>query len=249
MSAPQAIEVRDIWKSFGDRAVLKGVSFAVPEGSVRVILGGSGSGKTVIMKHIIGLLKPDRGEVLVYGQDIVPLTGEAMVAMRKSFGMVFQTSALFDSMTVFDNVAFPLVEGGQKLGKDEIRNRVVQKLEALGLGDALEKYPSELSGGMKKRTGLARALVSEPRIILYDEPTTGLDPITTDNVDQMILDAKNDFGVTSVVISHDIASALKVADSVAFLHDGRIVADTTPAELRKSEHPFVREFLSTWFGK
>jgi phospholipid/cholesterol/gamma-HCH transport system ATP-binding protein len=244
-----AIEVVDIWKSFGPHQVLKGVSLKVPRGSVRVILGGSGSGKTVIMKHMIGLLKPDEGEVYVFGNNIVPLGGEAMVEMRKNFGMVFQQAALFDSMTVFDNVAFPLVEAEKKISAAEIKERVEDKLEVLGLSQAPLKYPNELSGGMRKRVGLARALVSEPKIVLYDEPTTGLDPITTDNVDQMILEAKEKFGVTSVVISHDIASALKVADSVAFLHEGEIVADTTPAELRRSEHPFVKKFLSTWFDR
>ena len=244
-----AIDVRNILKHFGTHEVLKGVSFSVEAGTTRVILGGSGSGKTVIMKHMIGLLKPDEGEVLIFGKNIVPLQGDEMVQMRKNFGMVFQQSALFDSMNVFDNVAFPLVEGEKKMSPAEIRDRVEDKLRVLGLSHALEKFPNELSGGMRKRVGLARALVNEPKIVLYDEPTTGLDPITTDNVDQMILEAKEKFGVTSVVISHDIASALKVADKVAFLHEGQIVADTTPTELRKSEHPFVRKFLSTWFDR
>jgi phospholipid/cholesterol/gamma-HCH transport system ATP-binding protein len=244
-----AIELKGVVKSFGPHIVLKGIDLTVDEGTVRVILGGSGSGKTVIMKHMIGLLKPDRGEVQVFGKNIVPMGGEALVEMRKSFGMVFQQAALFDSMNVFDNVAFPLVEGHEKVEKPEIKRRVEEKLAVLGLAHALQKFPSELSGGMKKRVGLARALVTEPKIVLYDEPTTGLDPITTDNVDQMILEAKAKFGVTSVVISHDIASALRVADRVAFLHEGEIVEDTSPQALKKSEHPFVKKFLSTWFQK
>ncbi|MCC6807136.1 MAG: ABC transporter ATP-binding protein [Deltaproteobacteria bacterium] len=246
---PTAIEVININKTFGKHHVLHGVTLTVEEGTTRVILGGSGSGKTVIMKHMIGLLKPDSGEVRVFGQNIVPLKQDALVEMRKSFGMVFQQAALFDSMSVFDNVAFPLVEGAQKVSKEDIKRRVEEKLSILGLGQAMQKFPSELSGGMRKRVGLARALVTEPKIVLYDEPTTGLDPITTDNVDQMILEAKQKFGVTSVVISHDIASALRVADRVAFLHEGTIVEDTSPAELRKSQHPFVKKFLSTWFDK
>lgn len=243
-----AIQVIGLNKTFGTHKVLDGINLTVADGSVRVILGGSGSGKTVLMKHMIGLFKPDNGQVLVHGKDIVPLGNNEMVQVRSQFGMVFQQSALFDSMSVFDNVAFPLVER-TKLSEKEIAERVESKLSVLGVWEARAKFPADLSGGMRKRVGLARALVSNPKIVLYDEPTTGLDPITTDNVDQMILEAKAKFGVTSVVISHDIASALRIADQVAFLYDGKIVEDTTPQELRKSKHPFVEKFLATWFGK
>jgi len=247
-SIAPAIELNHVTKSFMSHQVLSGINLMIKKGQVRVILGGSGSGKSVLMKHMIGLLKPDLGQVKVNGIDIAALDGKDLITIRQQFGMVFQQSALFDSMNVFDNVAFPLVEK-TALSTQKIRELVLDKLDILGLSHALNKYPAELSGGMRKRVGLARALINNPQIILYDEPTTGLDPITTDNVDQMILEAKSKFGVTSVVISHDIASALKVADEVAFLHEGKIVEDTTPQLLRQSEHPFVKKFLATWFAR
>jgi phospholipid/cholesterol/gamma-HCH transport system ATP-binding protein len=204
------------------------------------------------MKHVIGLFKPDRGKVVVEGREISALTGRELTEARQSFGMVFQGAALFDSMTVFDNVAFPLVESRRRrrLSSAEVRARVVEKLSVVDLGeDVLGRWPAELSGGMRKRVALARALVNEPRIVLYDEPTTGLDPITTDYVDDMILGAKQRLGITSMVISHDIASAFKVADRLAVLYDGRIAAQGTPAEVRASGDPHVQRFLSTWFAK
>jgi len=243
------IEVVDLFKSFGSHQVLSGIDLAIPEGSTCVILGGSGSGKTVLMKHMIGLLKPDRGRVIVDGVDIVPQSAEELEQTRRKFGMVFQAAALFDSMTVYENVSFPLREHRKKLKEEEIRERVRQKLSIVGLKDVEEKFPADLSGGMRKRVGLARAIVLDPKIVLYDEPTTGLDPITTDYVDEMILDAKRQLGVTSVVISHDIASAFKVADNIAFLYQGRIVDQGPPAQLRHSEHPALKVFLQTWFGK
>jgi phospholipid/cholesterol/gamma-HCH transport system ATP-binding protein len=221
----------------------------VPAGTTLVILGGSGSGKSVIMKHMIGLLKPDSGKVIIDGQDIVPLSESQLGPVREKFGMVFQGAALFDSMNVYENVTFPLREHRKKMSEKDRRKLVDEKLAMLGLKDIDAKYPDELSGGMRKRVGLARAIILNPKIVLYDEPTTGLDPITTDYVDEMILAAKAALGVTSVVISHDIASAFKVADQIAFLYQGHIVAKGTPAQLRKSEHPRVKEFLGTWFGK
>jgi phospholipid/cholesterol/gamma-HCH transport system ATP-binding protein len=244
------IQVRDLWKSFGDNQVLKGISLEIPRGQTYVVLGGSGSGKTVLMKHVIGLFKPDRGTVTVNGVEISSLEGKALTEARAVFGMVFQGAALFDSMSVFDNVAFPLQEKRQGLSRDEIRDRVIAKLKVVDLGEeVLERFPSELSGGMRKRVGLARALVSDPQVVLYDEPTTGLDPITTDYVDGMILAAKERLGMTSMVISHDIASAFKVADRLAVLYDGHLAAEGTPAEVRASQDPFVQRFLSTWFAK
>jgi phospholipid/cholesterol/gamma-HCH transport system ATP-binding protein len=246
------IEVHDLYKSFGENAVLKGVTLTIPRGTTYVVLGGSGSGKTVLMKHVIGLLKPDRGEVVVDGVPISRLTGKALTEARQRFGMVFQGAALFDSMTVFDNVAFPLTEKRRavRLRPDEVRQRVIEKLAVVDLGEeVLERWPSELSGGMRKRVALARALVSDPQVVLYDEPTTGLDPITTESVDGMILNAKAKLGVTSMVISHDVASAFKVADRLALLYDGHLAAEGTPAEVRQSKEPFVQRFLSTWFEK
>jgi len=242
------ISVRDLYKSFDGKQVLTGVNLDVEEGTTCVILGGSGSGKTVLMKHIIGLLKPDSGQVFVDGEDVVPLDDLEMERVRRKFGMVFQGAALFDSMTVYENVAFPLREHA-KLSEAEMRKRVDEKLAIVGLHDVADRYPADLSGGMRKRVGLARAIVRDPKIVLYDEPTTGLDPITTDYVDEMILTAKAKLGVTSLVISHDVASAFKVADQIAFLAEGKIVAHAPPAEVRRSTHPAVKLFLSTWFGK
>ena len=245
------IEVVDLWKSFGDNQVLKGVSLSIHDHETFVVLGGSGSGKTVLMKHVIGLFRPDRGKVEVEGVEITALEGKELTEARQRFGMVFQGAALFDSMTVLDNVAFPLRErSGRKAPAAEVRRRVVEKLAVVDLGEeVLDRWPSELSGGMRKRVALARALVSEPRIVLYDEPTTGLDPITTAYVDEMIISAKQRLGVTSMVISHDIASAFKVADKMAVLYDGHLAAQGTPEEVRRSEHPFVQRYLSMWFEK
>ena len=244
------IEIVDLWKSFGSNTVLKGITLTVERGTTFVILGGSGSGKTVLMKHVIGLLKPDKGGVTVDGMEMHRLRGRELTEARRTFGMVFQGAALFDSMTVQENVAFPLKEKQRGLSRDEIRQRVIEKLRVVDLGEeVLPRYPSELSGGMKKRVALARALVGEPRVVLYDEPTTGLDPITTDYVDDMIVSAKQRLGVTSMVISHDIASAFKVADRLAVLYDGHIAAQGTPEEVRASEDPFVQKFLSLWFEK
>ncbi|MDP1914943.1 MAG: ABC transporter ATP-binding protein [Myxococcales bacterium] len=248
-SSQSIIQIIDLHKSFGSHEVLSGITLDVPAGSTLVILGGSGSGKTVLMKHMIGLLKPDSGRVIVDGEDIVPLGPEGLERMRRKFGMVFQAAALFDSMTVFENVSFPLREHRKDLSEDEIRALVKEKLGIVGLKNVEEKYPADLSGGMRKRVGLARAIVLGPKIVLYDEPTTGLDPITTDYVDEMILDAKKELGVTSVVISHDIASAFKVADNIAFLYQGHIIDQGHPSKLRHSENPAVKLFLSTWFGK
>jgi phospholipid/cholesterol/gamma-HCH transport system ATP-binding protein len=244
------IEVRGLWKAFGDNQVLKGIDLDVEAGTTVVVLGASGSGKTVLLKHVIGLLKPDRGSVRVDGREISRLGGPELTEARRVFGMVFQGSALFDSMTVFENVAFPLREKRRGIGRDELRSRVVEKLRVVDLGEEiLELWPAQLSGGMKKRVSLARALVAEPKVVLYDEPTTGLDPITTDYVDAMIDQAKERLGVTSMVISHDIASAFKVADRLAVLYDGRIAAQGTPAEVRASADPYVRRYLALWFGK
>jgi phospholipid/cholesterol/gamma-HCH transport system ATP-binding protein len=242
------IEIRDLHKSFNGFQVLKGVTLSIAEGTTVVVLGGSGSGKTVLMKHIMGLLKPDSGEVMVDGEDVSRMDRQKLSVFRERMGMVFQNAALFDSMTVGDNVAFPLREH-TKMSEAEIAQRVKEKLAVVDLFDVEEKFPSELSGGMRKRVGLARAIVRDPKIVLYDEPTTGLDPITTESVDEMIINARQRLNVTSVVISHDIGSAFHIADSIAMLHHGVIVDEGPPARLRKSNEPHVKEFLSTWFGR
>lgn len=242
------IAIRGLYKSFEDNQVLRGIDLEVAEGRTTVIIGGSGSGKSVLMKHMLGLLRPDRGQVWVDGEDISGLPERELVRVRAKFGMVFQQAALFDSMSVGQNVAFPLQEHS-KLGHDEIERRVKEKLAMVDLEGVEDRFPAELSGGMRKRVGLARAIVLDPRILLYDEPTTGLDPISAHNVDQMIMDAQQRLGVTSVVISHDIASSFRVGDRVAMLYRGRIVDQGPPESLQHSEDPHVQEFLSTWFSK
>ncbi len=244
------IRIDGLCKAFGDKEVLRGITLDVEEGTTYVVLGASGSGKTVLLKHVIGLLKPDRGTVHVDGMEISALTGRELTDARRVFGMVFQGAALFDSMTVFDNVAFPVRERERRIPHDELLARVVESLRVVDLGeDVLDQWPSQLSGGMRKRVSLARALVANPKIVLYDEPTTGLDPITTNSVDAMIDQAKVRRGVTSMVISHDIASAFRVADRLAVLYDGRIAAQGTPDEVRRSDDPYVQRFLSLWFEK
>jgi len=244
------IRIEGLWKSFGDKEVLRGITLDVEEGTTFVVLGASGSGKTVLLKHVIGLLKPDRGSVRVDGMDISALDGRQLTEARRVFGMVFQGAALFDSMTVFDNVAFPVRERERRIPHHELLARVIESLRVVDLGeDVLDEWPSQLSGGMRKRVSLARALVANPKIVLYDEPTTGLDPITTNSVDSMIVQAKERRGVTSMVISHDIASAFRVADRLAVLYDGQIAAQGTPDEVRRSDDPYVKRFLSLWFEK
>ncbi len=246
-SAP-VIDVQDVYKSFSGFAVLKGIRLQMMEGTTTVVLGGSGSGKTVLMKHIMGLFKPDQGRVLVDGEDISTMGRQELSTFRTRMGMVFQSSALFDSMTVGDNVAFPLREH-TKLSEAEIAAKVKEKLAVVDLHDVESKFPAELSGGMRKRVGLARAIIRDPKIVLYDEPTTGLDPLTTESVDEMILHARERLSVTSVVISHDIGSAFHIADRIAVINEGRIVEEGTPAEVRKTQEPFTRQFLATWFAR
>lgn len=238
------IRVRDLHKSFGDHKVLDGVDLDIERHKINIIIGGSGQGKSVLLKHLIGLLKPDRGEILVDGVDIVPLKDHELNVVRRKFGMLFQYAALFDSLTVEENVAFPLREHTNKK-KSEIKEIVKEKLNALNLYNIEKKYPAELSGGMRKRVGLARAIVLEPEILIYDEPTTGLDPVATKNVDDMIADISKRLGVTSVVISHDMASTFRIGDKVAMLHGGKIVASGTPGEIRHSEVAVLQEFLRT----
>jgi phospholipid/cholesterol/gamma-HCH transport system ATP-binding protein len=227
---PVHVHIRNVHKSYGEHAVLKDVSFEVHRGKTNVLIGPSGSGKTVMMRQLIRLEQPDSGSILVNGHDVALLQGRPLDRVRATMGMVFQSSALFDSMTVFDNVAFPLIEH-TTLSRSEIRERVMGRLESLGIGHAHKKSPSELSGGMQRRVAVARALIHETEIIIYDEPTTGLDPITTRTVDELILEAQEKFGVTSLVISHDMASVFRIADFVTFLNFGIVVASSPPSEL------------------
>lgn len=243
------MRTENVHKYFGDHHVLKGISLDFPVGTTTVILGGSGSGKSVLMKHLIGLMQPDEGRVMVDGEDISTLKGRALTHLRSKFGMVFQWAALFDSMNVLDNVAFPLREHRKDLSSEEIEGMVADRLAMFGLEGVEYQFPADLSGGMRKRVGLARAIITDPKIVLYDEPTTGLDPITTDYVDESIKRAKAELKVTSVVISHDIASSFNVADYIAFLYEGNIVAYGPPDVVKSSDHKFVKQFLGTWFRK
>ncbi|MSP15890.1 MAG: ABC transporter ATP-binding protein [Myxococcales bacterium] len=240
------LRIRGLRKRFAPGApeVLRGIDLDLERGRVNVVLGGSGQGKSVLIKHFIGLLRPDAGHVWVDGIDPATLDSAEIARFRRKFGMVFQMAALFDSLTVEENCAFPLVEHTKK-SPVEIRSIVFDRLAALGLSGAEGKYPGELSGGMRKRVGLARALVLEPEILLYDEPTTGLDPLATENVDRMILETGQRFGVTSVVISHDMASVFRIADRIAMMHEGVIAAVGTAEEIRATDNDYVRRFVTT----
>jgi phospholipid/cholesterol/gamma-HCH transport system ATP-binding protein len=238
------IEIKALNKSFGDNGVLKGLDLSAPEGKITVVIGPSGSGKTVLLRHIIGLLKPDSGKVIVDGTDISGLDQNMLTQFRRRFGMLFQNAALFDSMNVYENVAFPIIEGSRGGRLPDVHAIVSDKLRLVGLSGVENKMPSELSGGMRKRVGLARAIALKPSIMLYDEPTTGLDPVMTLAIDNLILSMQQELGVTSVVISHDIDSAFRIADQIAMIHDGRIVASGSPAEFGRSKNPEVIDFLS-----
>jgi phospholipid/cholesterol/gamma-HCH transport system ATP-binding protein len=237
------IRIIDLHKSFAQQHVLRGVNLTIPQGQVTAIIGRSGGGKSVLLKHLIGLMRPDSGQVLVDGVDLSRLRGKALDDVREKFGVLFQGGALFDSMTVFDNVAFPLREK-TRLPEGEITKRSMQRLEAVGLADMVYKYPAELSGGMRKRAALARALVHDPEIILFDEPTTGLDPILLKSIHRLILDAHKRFGFTAVVVSHEIPEIFDIAQTVAMLHDGRIVEHGSPEVIMSSTNPIVRQFVS-----
>jgi len=236
------IQIKNLHKAFGEQKVLEGVNLEIPTGTITVILGRSGMGKSVLLKHMIGLLRADAGQLIVDGKDLMSLSDVELYECRKRFGMLFQNAALFDSMNAFDNVAFPLREHSSH-SEDEIADIVHEKLALVGLKDVDRKMPSELSGGMRKRVGLARAIALSPKIILYDEPTTGLDPLMTDSVNHLILETQKKLHVTSVVISHDIESTFFLADKVAMLHEGKIIEQGPPDQFRKSSHPFVRQFL------
>jgi phospholipid/cholesterol/gamma-HCH transport system ATP-binding protein len=236
------VRVRGLSKSFGSNLVLDNLDLDIERGKVNVILGASGAGKSVLIKHFMCLLRPDKGHIWVDGTDVMALDPQALSKFRRKFGLVFQFAALFDALTVEENCAFPLKEHTKKTNA-EIRDIVAEKLGALGLQGTQKKYPGELSGGMRKRVGLARALVLEPEILMYDEPTTGLDPLATRNVDEMILDACARYKVTSVVISHDMASVFRIAERIAMLHDKRILAAGTAEFIAGSRDPFVYEFL------
>jgi phospholipid/cholesterol/gamma-HCH transport system ATP-binding protein len=236
------ISLRHVYKRFGRNVVLEDVSLDIEAGNVVVVIGASGTGKSVLLKHIVGLLKPDTGEVWFDGQEIDELPERKLADVRTRFGFLFQMGALFDSMTVAENVGFPLVEHTQKTPQ-EIESIVMQKLKMVGLTEAAKKMPAELSGGQKKRVALARAIALDPDVILYDEPTTGLDPIRSDVINALIVKLQNELKVTSIVVTHDMHSAFKVGDRIVMLNEGHIVFDGTPDEIQKSEDPVVKRFV------
>ena len=236
------IEVRDLHKTLGTQEVLRGVDLQIATGETCVILGRSGGGKSVLLKHLIGLLQPTRGEVLIEGKDIAHLPERKLGEVRKKIGMLFQSGALFDSMNVEENIAFPLKEAGVR-DKKEIADRVAEALEMVDLAGEQNKMPENLSGGMRKRVGLARTIVGRPACILYDEPTTGLDPIASDSINHLIRRLQKRLRVTSVVVTHDMKTAYHTADRIAYLHEGRIYFHDTPEALRTSSDAVVQDFI------
>jgi phospholipid/cholesterol/gamma-HCH transport system ATP-binding protein len=237
------IEIHDLHKSFGNKKVLNGVNLKINKGETTVIIGRSGCGKSVLIKHVVGLLQPDSGWVNVDGKIVSELKEKDLYELRKMFGFLFQGAALFDSLTVEENVGLPLVESNNGFSKSEVDKIVKEKLEIVGLKDINKLKPAELSGGMKKRVGLARALVTNPEYILYDEPTTGLDPIMSDSIDHLIKELSGKISVTSVVVTHDLYSVKNVADKVAMMHNGKIHFEGTPEELLNSKDPDIINFI------
>jgi len=236
------IRIEDLGKAFQGAPVLEGLNLDIDRGRITFILGRSGGGKSVLLKLIVGLLKPDHGRILLDDQDITHLSDTAMNRVRQRFGMLFQSAALFDSMTVGENVAFPL-EAHTRLGRKEIQRLVREKMEMVGLRDVAHMMPSEISGGMRKRAGLARAIILEPEILFFDEPTTGLDPVMAEMVDDLIVQTQARTQVTSIVVSHDIPAALRIAHKIAMIDQGRVIVHGTPEEVHGSPDPVVQQFL------
>ena len=237
-----AVLIEDVYKSFGSKPVLRGMDFSVTRGETVVIVGGSGTGKSVTLKHIIGLLKPDKGRILVDGQDMCCMSRIDLNEFRKRFGMSFQEGALFDSMSVFDNIAFPL-KRHTKMTRSQVRDRVQECLELVHLPDVEKKRPSELSGGMRRRVGFARAISLEPAILLFDEPTTGLDPVISDVIAELIREMDETLHTTTITITHDMKVAFKIADRIAMLYEGKIIEQGSPEDFRQSKNPFVQQFI------
>lgn len=242
-----AIQLIDVKKSFGRQEVLKGANLVVEEGTTTVIVGPSGMGKSVILKHMMGLIMPDSGKVLVLGRELTAMNRRQMKEVRKDFGVLFQNAALFDSMTIFDNVALPLRER-TKLSEDEIRASVREKLEMMDLHEVEAKFPAQLSGGMRKRVGLARALMLNPRIVFFDEPTTGLDVHKSNEIYRLFYRTQEQLHYTAVIVSHDVPKIFKLSDCVALLHDGRLQGCTSPEDFQLSDNPAIRAFVETTMG-
>ncbi len=236
------IAVRDLHKRIGAQEILRGVDISVGTGETLVIIGRSGGGKSVLLKNLIGLMLPDSGEIWIDGQNIIGLGERQLAAVRRKVGILFQAGALFDSMTVEENIAFPLREAGERDNK-VIEKKIAEILEVIELEGQQKKMPVNLSGGMKKRVGLARAIISQPSCILYDEPTAGLDPVVSDSINRLIRRLQERFHVTSVVVTHDMKSAFHIADHIAYLHEGRIYFYGTPEEIQASTDPLIQDFL------
>lgn len=237
------IEAQHLSKKFGTNVVLDDVSFKVPEGQRLVVIGRSGSGKSVLLKHLVGLMEPDQGEVLVNGEKLTGLDERELLRVRSRFGMLFQSAALFDSLSVAENVGFVL-QRERKLSPKEVADRVAEALEMVELGGTQDKRPSDLSGGMRKRVGLARTIIYHPEIILYDEPTTGLDPVVSDSIDHLVLRVNEKLKATTIVVTHDMRSVRTIAQRVIMLYHGKVYADTTPEELFASQDPVIYKFVN-----
>jgi phospholipid/cholesterol/gamma-HCH transport system ATP-binding protein len=238
------IEFKNVHKYFGDKKVLKGLNFVIKEGTVAVVMGPSGTGKSTVIKHIVGLLKPTKGEVIVEDVDIGKADDDELLEVRKKIGFAFQFGALFDSMSIYENIAFPLREHSD-LKEDAIKEEVIKSLEMVGLNpkDVMDQFPHELSGGMQKRAAIARTIILKPDIILYDEPTSGLDPIASDLISRLIVKLQKELGTTSVVISHDINESFKIADQMIMLYDGKVLADGKPEFFKTTDNPTIRQFI------
>ena len=237
------IEIIDIHKRFGPSKVLDGINLEIEKGETVVVIGRSGCGKSVLLKHIIGLMKPDSGSIVVDGLDVVGLEGDALYAFRRKFGMLFQGAALFDSLSVWENVGLGLLKH-TTMSEQEVKKRASEKLDLVGLPGVEDARPAELSGGMKKRVGLARAIAMDPEVVLYDEPTTGLDPIMADVINQLIRTLQATLKITSIAVTHDMKSAYKIGSRIAMLHQGKIIQVGTPEEIQNTSNPVVAQFIA-----
>jgi phospholipid/cholesterol/gamma-HCH transport system ATP-binding protein len=245
---PAVIRTEDLRKAFGQNEVLRGVSVSIPEHSVCAVIGQSGTGKSVLVKIIMGMIKPDQGKVWFRNTELTALAPEELIAMRKHFGYSFQNAALFDSMTVGENLAFPLREVLRMKSRGEIKNRVAEILQWIELPGIASKLPDELSGGMRKRVGVARALIMRPEVLFFDEPTTGLDPVLSETINNLVVRVNQELHITCVMITHDIPGAFRIANHIVFLDQGHIIAGGSPGEVEKSGHKIVQEFLRISFG-
>ncbi|MCG8480252.1 MAG: ATP-binding cassette domain-containing protein, partial [Spirochaetales bacterium] len=244
----EIVRVEGLYKSFGKNHVLQGIDIAFEEEKVTAIIGQSGTGKSVLIKNIIGILEPDSGDIFFRGESMIAADANRRIEMRRQFGYLFQDSALFDSLTVAENIAFPLVEGLGMTEKGRIDEIVAEKLEWIGLPGIEAKYPAELSGGMRKRVGLARTLASQPDVLLFDEPTTGLDPVLAETINDLIVKVNHEFGITCILITHDIQATFRISDYIGFLYDGQIQAQGRPLDLSSTDHPVLRQFIANSFS-